>query len=53
MKKYKLEIKNLEDDIKAARKYFVRVTVDNDGEKNIGYQSVTVVKIGNKWSLYY
>lgn len=42
-----------EDDIKAARKYFVRVTVDNDGEKNIGYQSVTVVKIGNKWSLYY
>lgn len=42
-----------EDDVKAARKYFVRYNTDEDGEKNINYRSVVVVKIGNKWSLYY
>lgn len=38
-------------DVKAARKYFVRVNLDEDGEKNIKYMTVTVVKIKNKWSL--
>ena len=42
-----------EKDVKAAKKYFVRVNVDEDGEKNIRYNSVTVIKIKNKWSLYY
>lgn len=42
-----------EKDVKAAKKYFVRVDLDEDGEKNIEYTSVVVVKIGNKWSLYY
>jgi hypothetical protein len=40
-------------DVKAARKYFVRVNYDVDGEKDLSYQSVVVIKIGNKWSLYY
>lgn len=40
-------------DIKAARKYFVRVNYDVDGEKDLSYTSVVVIKIGNKWSLYY
>ena len=26
---------------------------DVDGEKDLSYQSVVVIKIGNKWSLYY
>lgn len=42
-----------EKDVKAAKKYFVRVNFDVDGEKNIDYETVLVVKIGNKWSLYY
>lgn len=42
-----------EKDVKAAKKYFVRVNLDEDGEDNIDYMSVVVVKIGHKWSLYY
>ncbi len=42
-----------EKDVKAAKKYFVMMKVDVDGEMNIQYTSVVVVKIGNKWSLYY
>ena len=42
-----------EDEVKAARKYYVRYNTDEDGEKNLNYRSVVVVKIGNKWSLYY
>lgn len=42
-----------EDDVKSAKKYFVKVDLDEDGERNIDYMTVVVVKIGNKWSLYY
>ena len=41
-----------EDDVKAAKDYYVRVNVDEDDEKNINYNSVTVVKIKNKWYLF-
>ena len=41
-----------EDEVKAAKKYWVRSNLDEDGEKNIEYESVVVVKIGNKWYLY-
>ena len=40
------------DDLKDAKKYWVKITVDKDGEKNIEYNDVTVIKIKNKWSLY-
>lgn len=40
-------------DVKAAKKYFVRVNYDVDGDKDMSYTSVVVVKIGNKWSLYH
>jgi hypothetical protein len=42
-----------EDDLKEARKYFVFVKTDEDGEKNLGYRTVTVIKVKNKWYLYY
>ena len=42
-----------EDDLKEARKYFVFVKTDEDGEKNLGYRTVTVIKVRNKWYLYY
>ena len=40
------------DEVKAAKKYWVKIIVDKDGEKDIEYTDVTVVKIKNKWSLY-
>jgi hypothetical protein len=40
------------DDVKAAKKYWVKISVDKDGEKDIEYTDVTVIKIKNKWSLY-
>ena len=42
-----------EDDLKEARKYFVFVKTDEDGEKNLAYRTVTVIKVRNKWYLYY
>ena len=42
-----------EDDLKEARKYFVFVKTDEDGEKNLSYRTVTVIKVKNKWYLYY
>lgn len=42
-----------EDDLKEARKYFVFVKTDEDGEKNLAYRTVTVIKVKNKWYLYY
>lgn len=42
-----------EDDLKEARKYFVFVKTDEDGEKNFAYRTVTVIKVKNKWYLYY
>lgn len=41
-----------EDEVKAARTYWVKAVVDVDGEKNITYNDVTVVKIKGKWYLY-
>ncbi len=41
-----------EDDVTAARTYYVRAKFDDDGEKNLSYMSVTVVKIDGKWYLY-
>ena len=38
--------------LKAAKKYFVKVVVDEDGEKNIEYMEIVVLKIGSKWTLY-
>lgn len=40
-----------EDDVKAARKYWVRYKYDEDGDKGIAYRSVVVVKIEGKWYL--
>lgn len=40
-----------EDDVQAARTYYVRYTYDEDGDKGLSYRSVTVVKIDGKWYL--
>lgn len=40
-----------EKDVKAARTYYVRTKYTEDGDKGIGYRSVTVVKIEGKWYL--
>ncbi|MBQ8659229.1 MAG: hypothetical protein IJ475_00110 [Bacilli bacterium] len=40
-----------EDDVQAARDYYVRYKMDADGEENLSYRSVTVVKIDGKWYL--
>lgn len=40
-----------EDDVKAARTYYVRYTYDEDGDKGLSYRGVTVVKIKGKWYL--
>ena len=41
-----------EDDVQAARTYYVRYNYDEDGDKGLSYKSVTVVKIKGKWYLY-
>ncbi len=41
-----------EDDVQAARTYYVRYTYDDDGDKGLSYRGVTVVKIDGKWYLY-
>ena len=41
-----------EKDVKAAKRFHVKVVYDNDGEKTIDYVTVTVVKVGKKWSIY-
>ena len=40
-----------EDDVQAARTYYVKYTYDEDGDKGLSYRSVTVVKIEGKWYL--
>ena len=42
-----------EKDVKAARKYFVRIDAKVDDEKDMTYSAITVVKIGSKWYMYY
>lgn len=41
-----------EDDVKAAKRFHVKLVLDIDGEKTIEYETVTVVKVGKKWSIY-
>ena len=41
-----------EKDLKAAKRFHVKIVYDNDGEKTIDYVTVTVVKVGKKWSIY-
>jgi hypothetical protein len=40
-----------EKDVKAARTYFVKVKYTTDGDKDLSYTSVDVVKIEGKWYL--
>lgn len=40
-----------EDDVQAARTYYVKYTYNDDGDKGLSYRSVTVVKIEGKWYL--
>lgn len=41
-----------EKDVKAAKRFHVKIVYELDGEKTIDYDTVIVVKVGKKWSIY-